>query len=125
MEPLIEAVGAKVHRWDMGGKCCGASHVSTEPEVGLALSGAVLKEARGADAIVTVCPMCQMNLEAYQKKISSDYGQDLSKSILYLPQLLGLAIGLSEKDLSLDMNLAVSGRFRNKLQRETVLASAA
>ncbi len=125
MEPLIEAVGASVHTWDMGGKCCGASHVSTKPEVGLALSGAVLKEARGADAIVTVCPMCQMNLEAYQKKISSNYGQNLSKSILYLPQLLGLAMGISEKDLCLDMNLAVSGRFRNKLHMETVLASAA
>jgi len=116
MEPLIAAAGATVHKWDMGGKCCGASHVSTKPEVGLALSGSILKEAQASDAIVTVCPMCQMNLEAYQKKISADYGKDLTVSVLYLPQFLGLAIGLSEKDLRLDMNLAVSDWFRNKLQ---------
>ena len=71
MEPLIEAVGAKVHPWNMGGRCCGASHMTTKPEVALELVAGILKAARGADAIVTVCPMCQMNLEAYQKKISA------------------------------------------------------
>ncbi len=135
MEPLIEAAGASVHHWDMGGKCCGASHINTEPEAGLELVLSILREAEGADSIVTVCPMCQMNLEAYQKKISADYGKDLSVSVLYLPQFLGLAIGLSEKDLRLDMNLAVSGGFRNKLRgkrsevrgqrQEVAMASAA
>jgi len=116
MEPLIEAIGAKVYPWQMGGKCCGASHMNTKMEVGLELVHGILHSAKGADVIVTVCPMCQMNLEAYQQKISKKYQEDLSITILYLPQLLGLAIGLSEKDLRLDLNLAITKDFRKKLK---------
>jgi heterodisulfide reductase subunit B2 len=115
MEPLIEAVGAKIHPWNMGGKCCGASHMTTKPEVALELVAGILKAARGADAIVTVCPMCQMNLEAYQKKISGKCKEDMRMTILYLPQFLGLAMGLSEQDLRLDLNLSITKAFRDKL----------
>jgi heterodisulfide reductase subunit B len=115
MEPLIEATGATIHSWKMSAKCCGASHMNTKMEVGLELVGAILKGAQGADAIVTVCPMCQINLEAHQQRISKINGMDLGISILYLPQLLGLAMGLSEEDVRLDLNLAVSRGFRKKL----------
>lgn len=115
MEPLIEAVGAKIHPWNMGGRCCGASHMTTKPEVALELVAAILKAARGADAIVTVCPMCQMNLEAYQKKISGKSREDMRMTILYLPQFLGLAMGLSEQDLRLDLNLSITKAFQDKL----------
>ena len=114
MEGVIKATGAKIHYWNMGGRCCGASHMTTKPEVALELVAAILKAARGADAIITVCPMCQMNLEAYQKKISGMHKEDLSISILYLPQFLGLAMGLSEQDLRLDMNLSITKAFRDK-----------
>ena len=117
MEPLIKATGAEIHVWKMGGKCCGASHMNTKMEVALELTGSILKGAQGADAIVTVCPMCQMNLEAYQDKISKTNQKDLKISILYLPQLLGLAIGLSEKDLRIDLNLAITGAFHEKLNK--------
>jgi heterodisulfide reductase subunit B len=120
MEPLIKATGATVHSWKMGGKCCGASHMNTKMEVALELVGAILKGAQGADAILTVCPMCQMNLEAYQQKISKNNRIDLQISILYLPQILGLAIGLPEKDLGLDLNLSITKEFRNKLNRINV-----
>jgi len=110
MEPLIAAAGSRIHTWNMGAKCCGASHMNTKMAVGMQLSGAILSAARGADVIVTVCPMCQMNLEAYQKKISRRQGRDLSITILYLPQLLGLAMGLGKKALGLDLNLAIHGK---------------
>lgn len=118
MEPLIEATGASVFNWEMGGRCCGASHMNTKMEVGLELVGSILKAADGADAIATVCPMCQMNLEAYQNKISSMSGKDLHITILYLPQLLGMALEIPEKDLGLKLNLAVTDMFRDKTNRE-------
>ncbi len=120
MEPLIKATGAEIHSWKMGGKCCGASHMNTKMEVALELTGAILKGAQGADAIVTVCPMCQMNLEAYQDKISRTNQMDLRISILYLPQLLGLAIGLSKKDLRMDLNLAITRAFHEKLNKTNI-----
>jgi heterodisulfide reductase subunit B len=55
-----------------------------------------------------------MNLEAYQGAISREQGEDLSVSILYLPQFVGLALGLSKKDLNLNLNLALTDSFRGK-----------
>jgi heterodisulfide reductase subunit B2 len=117
MKPLIEATGASVFPWDMGGRCCGASHMSTKMEVALELTGSILMAAHGADAIVTVCPMCQMNLEAYQKKISGRSGKLIDTTVLYLPQLLGMALGVSGEDLGLKLNLAITDTFRDKTNR--------
>jgi heterodisulfide reductase subunit B len=115
MEPLIKALGAEVHPWTMGAKCCGAGLMTTKKEIALELTGELLKAAKGADCIATVCPMCQMNLDSYQKKVSQVKGEDLRISVLYLPQLIGMAFGLPEKDIKLDLNLAVSDSLRAKL----------
>lgn len=115
MSPLIEAAGAAVHPWQMGARCCSASLMTAKPEVGIALVADILTAARGADAIATVCPMCQMNLEAFQAKASRFAGENLAISVLYLPQLLGLAMGLSESEVGLGFNLALTAGLRNKL----------
>jgi heterodisulfide reductase subunit B len=106
MEPLIRATGAEVFSWKMGGRCCGASHMSTQREVGIVLVAGILEAAQGADAIATVCPMCQMNLEAFQVLAGRAAGKDLHISVLYLPQLIGLAFGLDAGKLGVRMNLA-------------------
>jgi heterodisulfide reductase subunit B len=124
MEGLIRAAGADVFEWSMGPKCCGASHMNTKMEVGLTLCGAILAAAQAADAIVTVCPMCQMNLEGYQKKLSRTAAQAMSVSVLYLPQLLGLSIGIGEQDLKVNLNLAITNEFRGKIARRTVKQQA-
>ena len=123
MEPVLDAIGARVHPWEMGGKCCGASHMNTKMEVGIELVAAILKGAQGADAIVTVCPMCQMNLEAYQEKASKICNDDLTITVLYLPQLIGLALGLTAKDLGLDLNLSITKAFKEKLKTKQKNAS--
>lgn len=117
MEALLRAAGADILDWSMGPKCCGASNVSTKPVAGLELTAAILTAARPADVIATVCPMCQMNLEAYQKKISRQKHTDLAVSVLYLPQLLGLAVGLDAEAVGTHLNLAVTRQFKGKLRR--------
>lgn len=107
MEPLIKACGADVFSWEMGAQCCGASGMNTKKKSAEKLVRRILTAAGGADAIVTVCPMCQLNLEGFQKEISRTAGEDLSISILYLPQLIGMAMGLSKEEIMLHKNLAV------------------
>lgn len=97
MDTLIRATGADVLAWDMGGVCCGASTATTKPGVGQALVVRILGQTKEAHAVVTVCPMCQMNLERFQSR---------SIPVLYLPQFLGLAMGLSAKSLGCDLNLS-------------------
>jgi heterodisulfide reductase subunit B len=116
MEPLIEALGAEVHPWTMGAKCCGAGLMTTKKEIALELTGELLKAAKGADCIATVCPMCQMNLDSYQKQVSKAKGEDLRISVLYLSQLMGIAFGLNEEALKLDLNMAFTDSLRTKLK---------
>jgi heterodisulfide reductase subunit B len=59
--------------------------------------------------------MCQMNLEGYQEKVSGPAGQKLGITVIYLPQLLGLALGISPDRLGLDLNLALRPEFLAKL----------
>jgi heterodisulfide reductase subunit B len=115
MEPILRALGAEVHPWSMGARCCGAGLMTTKKEAALDAVTSLLRAARGADCIVTVCPMCQMNLEAYQKNISRREGEDLSISILYLPQLMGFAFGMGSSELKADMNFVFKPELRSKL----------
>jgi heterodisulfide reductase subunit B len=115
MEPLIEALGASVFQWPMGARCCGAGLMTTKKELGLELVEQILSAAKGADCIVTVCPMCQMNLESYQKKITRRLGKDMSISVLYLPQLMGIAFGLPAESVNLKLNFAYTTPFREKI----------
>lgn len=118
MEPLIEALGATVHRWDVGAKCCGAGLMTTKQPLAIELCGEILLAAQGADCVATVCPMCQMNLEYYQKKISKQAGADLTIPIVTLTQLMGLALDLPGKDLMLECNYSVNGAFLERVQEK-------
>ena len=119
MEPLIQAVGADVFQWDMGPACCGASHMTTKPTVGMQLTGKILNRAKEADVILTVCPMCQMNLEGFQAKTGQAVNQQFDMSILYLPQFLGMALGLSDAQTGMGLNLNITDAFSRKCQALT------
>ena len=103
MDTLLKAVGAEIVPYPLKTKCCGGSLTGTISEVGLRLVYLLLKEAekRGAHAIVTVCPLCQFNLEAYQDKVSALHGP-VRLPVLYVTQLIGLALGLSPRELGLE-----------------------
>ena len=60
--------------------------------------------------------MCQMNLDAWQAKASRMAGENLAITVVYLPQLLGLAMGLDSDELGLDFNLAILNGFREKIK---------
>jgi len=113
MDRLIEAVGAEPFPYLWKTRCCGGVLMTTEKAIGVNLVAELLAAAQGADCIVTVCPMCQMNLDAYQGEISVQLGVRIRMPVLFLTQLLGLAFGLSERELLLEQNIvSVSGLLR-------------
>ncbi|MBN1954982.1 MAG: CoB--CoM heterodisulfide reductase iron-sulfur subunit B family protein [Anaerolineae bacterium] len=101
MIALLEALGATVHRHAREASCCGTSLVMTKQKVGLSMAGAVLEAALPADCIAVVCPMCHVNLDSYQDKVSGALGKPVRIPVLFLPQLMGLAFGLPEEKLGL------------------------
>jgi len=107
MDTLFEALGASNVYFPMKVRCCGGMLMTTRPEVALKLNREILECAaeNGAECIVTTCPLCQMNLEAYQERINRCYGTNLHIPILFFTQALGWALGGSNADLGLKRNL--------------------
>jgi heterodisulfide reductase subunit B len=110
MDELLAAVDVPTVDYALKTKCCGGSLTGTTHSVGVRLNYILLKEAarKGAQAIATVCPLCQYNLDAYQREIRRSSGERLDMPILYFTQILGWALG-GEID-SLGLRRAISGR---------------
>jgi heterodisulfide reductase subunit B len=102
-DAFIPALGANLVDFELRDRCCGGSVTGTIEEVGHRLVYILLHQAKRnkADVMVTICPLCQLNLEAHQRKIKSSYGDDVTIPIPYFTQLIGMALGLSEKVLGL------------------------
>ena len=85
----------------------GADAAEVYLEIGRNLSGKILKVAkeRGADCVATACPLCQINLEAYQGPIGAAVGASCEIPVLYFTQLMGWAFGLDSKELALGDSL--------------------
>lgn len=103
MSRLIGWLGAEDVPFPLAAKCCGGMAMTTDPETGRQLSGQILKAAvdRGADCIATACPLCEMNLEGYQKPIGAAMNAHFDIPVLYFTQLMGVALGLDADDLAL------------------------
>lgn len=93
MDHILEAIGAEVLSWPFKTDCCGGSMALTRTDLVLKLSGKILDMALavGADAIVTMCPMCQANLDTRQADISRQTGKTYQVPILYVTELIGVA----------------------------------
>jgi len=107
MERLFTALGATPVDYPPKVRCCGGMLVATFPEVARQLSEELLGWARerGANCIVTVCPLCQANLDllnvGHQKN-----GSPAQIPVLYFTQLIGLALGCSPKEVGVQHGLA-------------------
>ena len=125
MDRLLEAIGCTIVTYPLKTRCCGGSLTGTLPEPGVLCSYILLKEAvkRGANVVATVCPLCQFNLDCYRDKMAAKWGDEtipdpnnpevripvgphLNLPVVYFTQLMGLAFGMSEKELGLHRGFA-------------------
>lgn len=104
METLLEVLGAKTVAWNFKTECCGAGMTMAQEETVLELSDKIIGNAsvHGANCIVVACPMCHVNLDMKQGDIERRRKVRHGMVIYYLSDLVGLALGLSEKDLAID-----------------------
>ncbi len=91
MNHLLEALGAEARPWAYATECCGGGLSLTKASVASRLVTRLVNYAReaGAEAIVTSCPLCQVNLEMRQ-------GNQEKMPVFYFTELMGLAFGLEE-----------------------------
>ncbi len=103
MDDLLAAVGAEPVDWPYKTECCGAGLSMTNSGVVARLSHKLLSMARqaGAECVAVACPLCQINLDLRQADATKAHGDLPATPALYVTQLLGLALGLSHKELGI------------------------
>jgi heterodisulfide reductase subunit B2 len=104
MDKLIATLGAETTYYPMKTVCCGGSLMGIRKEVALRLCRNILMCAQqyGAQCVAVTCPLCQMNLDAFQSAINKTYGTNFNLPIIYFTQLMGVAFGLDSKVLGLN-----------------------
>jgi len=103
MDDVVEALGAEPVDWPYKTECCGAALSMTRADVVCRLGHRILSMAReaGADLIAVACPLCQANLDLRQEDAKKAHGDIPDIPILYITQIMGLALGIPPEDLGL------------------------
>jgi len=118
LEQLIELVGGEAVEYHGKTKCCGFPMVTMNRDKALAMGGNHILEAKekGADLLVTPCPLCHLNLDAQQPDAGRVLKRTIDTPIFHLPQLLGLAFGYSAEELRLNHHVVSTTRALEKVE---------
>ena len=117
LERVIEAVGAEVV--DFPGKtlCCGFPilTINESNSVKMVANHTLDAKKGGAQAMVTPCPLCHLNLDGYQPQASASANQPINLPIIHLPQLLGLALGIDPKAMRMDKHIVSTSKLLSEV----------
>jgi len=104
MDRLLTTLGATSTDFELKTWCCGGSLMGIQKDVALRLCRNILLCAQqgGAQCVAVTCPLCQMNLDAFQSMINKAYGTNFNLPIVYFTQLMGVAFGQDAKGLGLN-----------------------
>jgi succinate dehydrogenase / fumarate reductase cytochrome b subunit len=125
LEQLIESVGGTVT--DFAGKtaCCGFPilFINQRNSMKMVANHTGTVKDLGADAMVTPCPLCHLNLDGYQPKARRQVrGDKADLPVIHVPQLIGLAMGMSEQALGLQKHIVSTKGLVQKVEGESARA---
>ncbi len=122
MEKIIYLSGGMPIDWAFKVECCGAGLSVVRTDIVGKLCAKILDDAqsRGADAIIVACPMCHSNLDMRRNEINKNLSTDNEIPVVYITQIIGLALGIDPKKLGFDKHFVPTDKFLHKLQKQTV-----
>lgn len=103
LDKLLTTLGAEVVDYPLKTHCCGGHMTQISPPVAYELIRRLIHAAdeKQADVIAALCPMCQLNLDAFQHDTNRHFKTNYHMPVLYFTQLMGLAFGHNEESLGL------------------------
>jgi heterodisulfide reductase subunit B len=106
MEGLVKTLKAEPVDFGLKAFCCAGPIFMPQEEAAADIIYSILKDAKkaGAEVLVTVCPLCHLMLDAKQKSLERRHGEQIGIPVLYVTQLVGIALGLGPEELGLNMN---------------------
>jgi len=122
LDRLVECLGAAAVYFPLKARCCGGALTISEEDRVLGLIRKLLDSAleNGAQCIATPCPLCQTNLDAYQSRVNSKFKTHYNLPILFVTQLIGLALGINPASLGLNTNIVSPGVVLEYILRQEV-----
>ena len=107
IETLNEILGCESIDYAGRTECCGFHTAAGNEKIAIKLTGRHIRAAKGggAQAMVTPCPLCHTVLDTFQADMERDLKAELGVPILHLPQLVGLALGMSPSELKLGKHM--------------------
>ena len=107
MDVLVRRVGGNAIDWAFKTECCGAGMSVSRTNTVARLSGLIMKDAsdRKAEVVVVACPMCHSNLDMRRPEINKFLKEEIAIPVLYISQVLGLAVGIDPKELGLQRHM--------------------
>jgi heterodisulfide reductase subunit B2 len=117
LDRVLKALGAEVIDFPLKTHCCGGHMTQIGPETAYKLIHRLVSSADQykADVMATLCPMCQMNVDAYQGEMNKHYHSDIQMPIVFFTQLVGLAFGLEPKQLGFGREFVSTKHMLNRL----------
>ncbi|MBT9537882.1 MAG: CoB--CoM heterodisulfide reductase iron-sulfur subunit B family protein [Planctomycetota bacterium] len=118
IDGLINITGAKTINYPNKNLCCGLTIMGTAEDISFRLAAEKLEylSSRGVDAMVVACPSCCIAYENNQKLVGKRVGKEFNLPVLYFTQVIGLAMGLSEKDLGFEFNRIKADKITEKFK---------
>jgi heterodisulfide reductase subunit B len=130
LDLLLNVLGAEVIDFPLKTHCCGGHMTQVGPNTAFELLHRLLSSADHyqADLMATLCPMCQMNLDAFQNETNMHFGTKYHMPIVFFTQLMGLAFGMDAKELGFGRGIISANKALAKIGVEVpepVLAGSA
>lgn len=107
MDRISQICGATVVNFRSKTKCCGGPILVSQKDTAFDLTKQILDEALslGADCIILACPLCDTNLELRQADIEKKYNVSYNLPILYITEIIGLALGIKPNKLGMNKHI--------------------
>lgn len=117
LDELIKATGAESVDYKDKLQCCGSPILAFDESLAMTIAKTKLDNIRAAnvDAIVTICPFCELMLDGMQIVIGDKFKENYDIPALFLPQLIGLAMGFEPVDLGINMNKVNAEKLLNRI----------
>jgi heterodisulfide reductase subunit B len=107
MDEMFMWLGAEVVDYPVKSHCCGGHMTQLSEPMAFEMIRRLLQSAEDyrAHIILAMCPMCQLNMDAYQGRVNSYFNKNFHLPIVFFTQLLGVALGIDYRTLGFGKEL--------------------
>lgn len=121
IEEIIRLLGGEVVEYAEKRACCGSGITRNNYIDKSASAVANMRKLdsltkANVDAVIVICPNCFMNLDRIQFQLANKMGKQYDTPVIYITQLIGLALGINPLQMGLDAQVTYPRKLLEKVE---------